>query len=292
MKKNTIKLNESQLRKMIKESLNELDWKTYANAAKKAQEWRNENPFKYDRNRGIHFDSAAQKRFNQQHGIENLPDYGGERGNINFNSFHGEPEISGSRNHDFGDGGGPFDLKHNVYHMSKKYGKDGSYGRTRMWDHPHETTPEDFYDDEEMAKKFRDAEQDVDDFKNGNYEYTPDKGWHLKESRLNKIIKESIKKVMKEGLDDGYVLHAYIPGLGNKSVLVKSLDDAKKYIGNAEYWDITKGSNSSDPNNLIAWGGEGGYWYNVVNKPKWATGGTWKKLPDSQIQYILSKKQN
>ena len=91
---------------------------------------------------------------------------------------------------------------------------------------------------------------------------------------------------------DGYVLHAYIPGLGNKCTLIKSLDDAKKYISNAEYWDITKGSNASEPSNLIAWGGEGGYWYNAVNKPKWATGGTWKKLSDSQIQYILSKKQN
>ena len=290
-----MKIKESQLRKIIQESLKELDWKTYANAAKKAHEWRNEHPFLYDRNRGLDFDNAAQKSFNQQHDIENNPMHGGEKGNINFTSFHGEPELSGSREHDFGDGGGPFNLKHNVYHMSKKYGKDGGYGRTRMWDHPHETTPEEFFDNDEMAKKFRDAEQDVDDYKNGNYEYTTDKGWHLKESRLNKIIKESIKKVLKEDFGDGYdgyVLHAYIPGLGNKCTLIKSLDDAKKYISNAEYWDITKGSNSSELSNLIAWGGEGGYWYNVVNKPAWATGGTWKKLSDSQIQYILSKKQN
>ena len=35
MEKQTIKLKESQLRQMIKESLKELDWKTYKNAANK-----------------------------------------------------------------------------------------------------------------------------------------------------------------------------------------------------------------------------------------------------------------
>lgn len=196
--KHTLKLNEKQLRQIIKETINELDWKTYANAAKKAHAWRSEHPFQYDRNRGLEFDSAAQDAFDKQHGIEYLPDYGGERGNINFTSVHGEPSLSGSRNHDFGDNGGPFDLKHNVYHMGKKYGKDGGYGRARMWDFSHETTPEEFYGSDEMGKKFRDAEQDVENYNNGKYDYTPEKGWHLKESKLNKVVKESIKKVLNE----------------------------------------------------------------------------------------------
>ena len=186
------------IRKSINESLNELDWKTYANAAKKAQQWRDEHPFQYDRNRGLDFDIAAQNSFNQQHGIENLPDYGGEKGNINFSSFHGEPEISGSRNHDFGDGGGPFNLSHTVYHMGKKYGKDGGYGRTRMWDHPHETTPEEFYGDEEMGKKFRDVEQEVDNYRTGKYQYDNEKGWHLDESILHVVIRESLRNVLNK----------------------------------------------------------------------------------------------
>lgn len=195
-----MKINEAQLRKMISESLKELDWKTYSNAAKKAQKYREENPFKYDRNRGAAFDRAAQDSFDRQHGIDNLPDFGGERGNINFNSFHGEPTLSGSRDHDFGDGGGPFDLRHHVYHMGKQYGKDGKYGRTRMYDFSHETTPEEFYDDDEMGQKFRDAEQDVEAYKNGDYEYSNDKGWHLKESQLRQIIRESLKRVVNEGV--------------------------------------------------------------------------------------------
>ena len=45
--------------------------------------------------------------------------------------------------------------------QGKRYGKDGGYGRTRMWDRPHETTPEEFYGDvpQRMLKKL------IDNFK-------------------------------------------------------------------------------------------------------------------------------
>ena len=196
-KSNVTKINESQLRNIIKEAINELDWKTYANAAKKAKEWREKNPYKYDRNRGMSFDRAAVNAFNKQHDIDNLPNFGGERGNINFRSDNGNVELSGSRDHDFGyDKSGM--LNHNVTHLSKQYGKDGKYGRTRMWDRAYETTPEEFYDDEEMATKFINAEKDVEDFNSGKYSYDNKKGWHLKESKLSKIIKENIKNVLKE----------------------------------------------------------------------------------------------
>jgi hypothetical protein len=192
-----MKITEKQLRNIIKEAINELDWKTYANAAKKAKKWREENPYKYDRNRGMSFDRAAVNAFNKQHDIENLPNFGGERGNINFRSDNGNVELSGSRDHDFG-----FDkdgmLNHNVSHLSKEYGKDGKYGRARMWDRAYETTPEEFYDNEEMATKFRNAEKEVEDFNSGKYSYDIKKGWHLNESILRKIIKESINNVLKD----------------------------------------------------------------------------------------------
>ena len=187
------KINEKILRSIIREALQELDWKTYANAAKKAHQWRSENPYKYDRNRGHAFDRAAVDAFNRDMGIDNtdISNYGGERGNINMNMYHGNPEISGSRNHDFGDGeSGPFMIKHNIYHMGKKYGKDGGYGRTRMWDYARETTPEEFYGDDEMGRKFRDAEAEVDAYKNGDYGYSDEKGWHLNEKQLRNVIRE------------------------------------------------------------------------------------------------------
>ena len=59
----------------------------------------------------------------------------------------------------------------------------------------------DFTDAEaEFHHTFNAATQELDNYNNGNYDYTKDKGWHLKESRLNKIIKESIKKALKESV--------------------------------------------------------------------------------------------
>ena len=100
--------------------------------------------------------------------------------------------VSGSRDHDFGDEN-PHRLNHNVYHMSKKYGKDGGYGRTRMWDYSHDTTPEEFYGDEEMGRKFRDAEKDAEDFNSGKSHYVKGKGWSNESKQARKSIKEAWK---------------------------------------------------------------------------------------------------
>ena len=182
------RLTESELRGFIGESvkkiLSELDWRTYASAAQKNDEWRKENPNHRANkwNRSMDFRSAARDAFDKKHGLEHQFDepnsrYGGDKGSINLDSmddFH----VYGSRDHDFGDGD-PHGLRHNVYHMGKEYGKgfDSGYGRTRMWDHAHETTPEEFYGNEEMGKKFRDAEQDANDFTSGKSHYVKGKGW-------------------------------------------------------------------------------------------------------------------
>ena len=100
--------------------------------------------------------------------------------------------------------------------------------------------------------------------------------------KIDRIVKESVKRVIKESLNS-YVFHCYIPGLGNESMLIDNISDAFPYINKAEYWDITKGSNSSEPSNLVAWGGESGYWSNIMNDPE--TNTRLKEL-------ILSKKKN
>jgi hypothetical protein len=178
-----LRLTETDLHRIIKESvkqcLTELDWKTYANATKKAKEWREENPYKYDRNRGFDFERATKDAFLKKYGLEDQYDEEGrhsKKGTINLDIIDGEPRICGSRDHDFGDEN-THSLPHNVYHLSKEYGKDGGYGRTRMWDYAHETTPEDFFEDDELAQKFRDAEKEIDDFKSGKTKYKKGKGW-------------------------------------------------------------------------------------------------------------------
>ena len=193
MTKDIYRLTESELKAMIKEStmkiLSELDWRTYASAAKKNDVWRKEHPIHRANqwNRSYDFQNAATDAFNKKYGLEKQYDepYGGDKGQIHLNPFN-DFQVSGSRDHDFGDGGGPFNLNHNVYHMDKKYGKgfDSGYGRTRMWDHAHETTPEKFYGSNEMGKKFRDAEKDAEDFTSGKSHYVKGKGW-TNESKIN-----------------------------------------------------------------------------------------------------------
>lgn len=198
MGKQVLRLTENELKSLVMESarkiLSELDWQTYASAAQKNDEWRKNNAHRANQwNRSMDFRSAARDAFDKKHGLEHQYDepnsyYGGEKGSINLDTD--DFEVSGSRDHDFGDGGGPFNLNHNVYHMGKKYGKDRGYGRTRMWDVAHDTTPEEFYGDEEMGKKFRDAEKDAEAFKSGKSHYVSGKGWSNESKQSKKAITE------------------------------------------------------------------------------------------------------
>ena len=198
--KTIFRLTESELRGFIGESvkkiLSELDWRTYASAAQKNDEWRKEHPEHRANqwNRSYYFRNAARDSFDKKHGLEHQFDepnsrYGGDKGSINLNSMD-DFSVSGSRDHDFGDGD-PHGLRHNVYHMGKKYGKDGGYGRTRMWDMAHETTPEEFYGNEEMGKKFRDAEQDANDFTSGKSHYVNGKGWSNESQECKETMNET-----------------------------------------------------------------------------------------------------
>ena len=201
MDKNIIRINESTIHKIIKEKANkilsELDWRTYASAAKKNDEWRQNNPKHRANqwNRSFDFRNAAKNAFDKSHGLEGQYDgkpYGGEKGTINYNIFSGDDDVTGSRDHDFRDEN-PHGLNHNVYHMGKRYGKDGGYGRTRMWDYAHETTPEEFYGDKEMGRKFRDAEKDVEDFNSGKTHYVKGKGWSNESKHPRRIMREAFQ---------------------------------------------------------------------------------------------------
>lgn len=107
---------------------------------------------------------------------------------------------------------------------------------------------------------------------------------------LNRAFDES-KRHMRESTGQ-YLFHCYIEGQGNESMLVDDLNQIKPYIQKAKSWDVTKGWNATDPNNLIAWGGEGGYWYDFLNKPEWAKEGVhWNKPSERERQLVLSKRK-
>ena len=113
----------------------------------------------------------------------------------------------------------------------------------------------------------------------------------LTESDLHAIVKETVNKILTESKE--YAFHCYIKGEGNYNTTVDDLSLLKPYIQKAEYWDISRGWNTSDPQNLVAWGGEGGYWNNVLEKPEWAKEGVhWDKPSESMVKLILSKKKN
>lgn len=107
---------------------------------------------------------------------------------------------------------------------------------------------------------------------------------------LNRAFDESKQKVTES--TGRYLYHAYVPGEGNFHGFINDLNEIKPIIKKAEYWDVTKGWNATDPNNLIAWGGKGGFWDYFLNKPDWAKEGVhWSKPKERERQLVLSKKK-
>ena len=169
MKKQTIKLNESQLRQMVREALNELDWKTYANAARKRAERDKRGGGRNEKVRQL--DKAASDALNKKFNMQN------HRAQISteYDDYHG-------------------------------YGQTGRYPSLGDVADYTDTFYSDFKNPDNSFERIGypgERSKEMSDYFKGNYDYTPDKGWHLKESKLNKIIKESIKKVLNErSLDD------------------------------------------------------------------------------------------
>ena len=286
MNKNIFRLTEGDLRKLVMESaqkiLSELDWQTYASAAKKNDEWRQNNPHRANQwNRSMDFRSAARDAFDKKHGLEHQFDepnshYGGDKGSINLNTMD-DFSVTGSRDHDFGDGD-PHGLRHNVYHMGKKYGKDGGYGRTRMWDYAHETTPEEFYGNKEMGQEFRDAEQDAEDFNSGKSHYVSGKGWSNESNQPKQTIKEWDADEYEGRMTDMNDDRAYQEDLQARRE--KQIEDyyqdkyrrlVQKYPGKSREWyeamvDIFENKNSKETIKEETFQNNQGYSHFAVNK--------------------------
>ena len=168
MKKNTVKLSESQLKKVIAESvkniLSELDWKTYVNAGKKAgkggdistQREMNPNgePGQWfsdalkSRRRAKMFYDKAKEEFGKTHGYKK----GGR-----YDDDYSEVELGGdfASSEEFG--------PHVRGFKSKGYGEPYKYEYGRRYDGyaGKDMTPEEFFDgDSDASNAYHGAEEE------------------------------------------------------------------------------------------------------------------------------------
>jgi len=195
MAKKTIKITEGDLHGIIKESVNkvltELDWKTYANARRKAG-----NKGEYEKARK--FGSAAYKEFNNIYGKD------GVKGDIYLNRVSSDsdsfPSHTLMRMYNY-DGEGNYNNPYN-YDSTKAMGIMDKFDREGRYKRVKNPSLKRFFNNSEQEKAYKAASKEMDDYVMGNYEYVKGKGWYLKESKLSNIIKESVKKVLKENDDD------------------------------------------------------------------------------------------
>ena len=172
--KQTIKINESQLKEMIAETvknvLSELDWKTYANAAKKRLQQYHDNPEKKELwDKYYDLNQMANQRFDD--------DYVGDmkydtfrdkvrgkhspRFSARFDSSKEDRMPYGAINGYNKGGDKLFSTDKGTYHSSKGI-----------------TSPRQFFRDAEVADKFAKANDELWDYFNDDYDYDNEKGWH------------------------------------------------------------------------------------------------------------------
>ena len=193
-KKQVVRLNESQLHKVIRKSvkkvLSELDWKTYANAAKKRlQQYRDTNDTE-KWNKYWDLQKAANKSFDDKYvGLMKYDTLGDKLKGKHSPKFDANISLS-SKNMPYSavngynkNGDKLFSTEKGTYHSSKGI-----------------TTPNKFFKDTEVGDAYTKANDELWDYHNGNYAYDNENGWLLKE-QLKRVVAESMKKVLKENYD-------------------------------------------------------------------------------------------
>lgn len=190
MKKQIIKITENKLKQIVNESvkkvLNELDWKTYANAAKKAS-------INGD-TRTSKFRDAAISRFNDEYGYENLKSYDGvknlkavpanysdweswRKNKNNTSPLDAEtPHISLNFSYDDNDHF-RFDKKGKAITDIDNYPEKPIktvYDNGGSISFPTEVFPSTDY---ESSKRNGMAYEEFDNYRKGNYTYQKGKGW-------------------------------------------------------------------------------------------------------------------
>ena len=197
MNKKLIRLTESDLHRIVRESVNnvltELDWKTYASAADKRRE-------QGSKDKAEELDNAASKALSKKYGRK-LNTYGVKPGYRSVEDA--DMEWTGPS---LAKGPSPIDY---WYYSTKdrdwrnqdeykdydesKYGKvpfATSYDREKY----------NFMDDDEYEKMVQNKAigQELDHFTHGRYSYDKEKGWNVKnESKIGRIVSEVVNNMLK-----------------------------------------------------------------------------------------------
>ncbi len=165
MSKRIVRLTDSELKSIITESvkniISELDWKTYANAAKKSRE-RGE-----DWVRAKRFNRAADERFRDKYGLRKKKNNGYD---LDSDFYTDVPYVALDSPDErgyiaYGDKETPFTKKVGSVYQSYD-------------------VPTDEYDNPALERVGNDvfgAQKELEDYRYGNYDYTKGKGWHLKD---------------------------------------------------------------------------------------------------------------
>ena len=226
MRKNRIKLTESQLHKIIKESvrqmLSELDWKTLDNAARKREAqwakyyWRGDEEDKKNFNSYLRLKDAARDAFDRDYG------YSDEDGYLktDINNCCSDERIQTHpvkpNGHDFETHSPYFVTNENFYGQNGQHepgkwcvgtvGWAGAVAASPDFDSEEEAiayandnnmrlTPKDKISDKLMSK-WHDANKELNNFYQHNYEYEPNgRGWHLKDN-MDEAIRRAIRKAL------------------------------------------------------------------------------------------------
>jgi len=172
--KQTIRLTESDLHNLIREAINELDWRTYANAAKKSDSMG-------DNDRAEKFRRHAMLTVGKTHRDKN--------GEVSRASI------------DFGDDGEPYPYgwKKDVwgnYHQIEGFGDDPEGYSYTSDDYPGDTfagNPD--YLGDLISQHYRKLEKQANDYRHNKSEYVPGEGWKAKE--LDESIRRAIRKYLR-----------------------------------------------------------------------------------------------
>ena len=198
---NKIRLSESYLHRVIKESvkgvINELNWKTYMNAAKKAYDSA-ENDDEEDR--AWKFADAAEKAFNRDYGYiepdDNL-EYYGQKANQDVSGANFTPRGQ------YGVGMGSWTPLYAKMHSVRNIGRGET--NNSMINPNSKMKPSN-----NTIDAYQRAEDELEKYAKGKYKYKKGKGWQnesiyhmrrtirLTENDLHRIVKESVNRILNE----------------------------------------------------------------------------------------------
>ena len=181
MSKKIIRLTENDLHRVIKESvkqcLTELDWKTYANAEKKARDRGTD----YWREKGETFPNTVHKAVGQRQRAERFGHAAKDAFDRDFGYQQGEHYYDD--NYQRVGMGGDFGSTDEFAPHAAGWRHDGiaSLKRFPYGVYTTERTPEDFFGDNlDAIQAYDKAKDEIRNYKKGNYNYENGKGWQLK----------------------------------------------------------------------------------------------------------------